>query len=303
MNKKIAYILIIIFLLIILSLVSVMNFAIKNGGLYFYSGGYKSIVKEEIYDLEQIDNIDLKLKSSDVKFFVSENNELKIIQYGNNDSKEFEENKDSNSIQIIDNPINFMFFNFGNNSRYEVYLPNSYKGNLIVETVSGEITLNNFNLELKKIEIQSVSGDIELDSSFITKESKFKTVSGEITINKVNSDEIVLDTTSGDIEINNISSSDSNITTVSGEISLNYVSNMVKIKTTSGDVEINDLMINKDSKISTVSGEIGININRESNCIIKTDTLSGSVHIRNNNYQNGDYELDLKTTSGNIEIK
>lgn len=303
MNKKIAYILIIIFLLLILSLVSVMNFAIKNGGLYFYSGGYKSIVKEEVYALEQIDNIDLKLKSSDVKFFASENNELKIIQYGNDDSKEFEENNDSDSIQIIDNPINFIFFNFGNNSKYEVYLPNSYKGNLLVETVSGEITLNNFNLDLKKIEIQSVSGDIELDSSFTTTDAKVKTVSGEISINKISSEEITLETTSGDIEANSISSTDSNITTVSGEISLNYLSNMAKIKTTSGDVEINDLMINKDSKISSVSGEISINMNKESNCIIKTDTLSGSTHIKNNYYDNGDYELNIKTTSGNIEIK
>ncbi len=302
MNKNLAYVLIVILLLIVLSLISMMGAVIKNGGLIFYSGDYKDIIKEEVYTLDSIENISLNLKSSDVEFLISDTNELKIIQYGGKKSKEYNEAVNNKSIKIVDNPINFMFFNFGNNSRYEVYLPNSYAGDLLVNTVSGEITIDDFDLNMKEIEIESVSGDIRLNSKIVASEAKVKTVSGEISIKQISSDKMELGTTSGDIEVNNIVSDNLNISTVSGEVSIDYVSNMAKINTTSGDVTINDALITEDSRISTVSGEVSVSMNKKSNCIIKTDTLSGDTDIRDNNYDNGEYEFKIETTSGNIEI-
>ncbi len=302
MNKNLAYVLIAILLLIVLSLISMMSAVIKNGGLVFYSGDYKDIIKEEVYTLDNIENISLNLKSSDVEFLVSDTNELKIVQYGGKKSKGYNEIVNNKTIKIIDNPINFMFFNFGNNSRYEVYLPNSYAGNLLINTVSGEITINDFDLNMKEIQVESVSGDIKLNSKIVASEAKVQTVSGEINIKQINSDKMELETTSGDIEISNIISDNLNIITVSGEVSINHVSNMAKIDTTSGDVTINDALITKASKISTVSGEVEVGMNKESNCIIKTDTLSGDTDIRDNNYNNGEYEFKIGTTSGNIEI-
>jgi len=302
MNKKVAYILVIILSLLVLSLVSIMCVAIRNGGSLLWNGAYNDIIKNESYSLEDIENISLNLKSSDVEFFESDNNELKVIQYGNSNATEFTGTVNNKSIKIIDSRNSFMFFNFGHNSRYEVYLPKNYSGNLVVETISGEISLNNFVLNLKAMEIKSVSGDIRLNSKFTANETNVKTVSGEIIINQINSDKVALETTSGDIEIDSIISNNLNISTVSGEVTLDSISNMVKINTTSGDVTVKNLTITDDSKISTISGEIEIGMNEDSDCRIKTDTVSGDTDIRDNNYKDGQYEFKLSTTSGDIEI-
>jgi DUF4097 and DUF4098 domain-containing protein YvlB len=238
-----------------------MSAVIEKGGIVFSSNDYRDIIKEKVYTLSDIENISLNLKSSNVEFSVSDSNELKIIQYGKIDSEKYKETIEDKSIEINDNPINFAFFNLGNGSRYKVYLPNSYNGNLLVKTVSGEIAI--YQINSNKLSIKTTSGDIET-KNIVSNYLNIDTVSGEVILGYV-SNTVKIKTTSGDVTIDEaLITKDSTVSTVSGDVDINMNKKstcIVKTDTLSGDVDINSNNYNNgryEFKIKTTSGDIEI---------------------------------------------
>lgn len=95
------------------------------------------------------------------------------------------------------------------------------KGNTIqVKTTSGDISLNRIET---KLNAESVSGDIKINSLEIENDSKIKTTSGDVLINEINNAYIETNTVSGDIAIENNN---------------RYATNTLTIKTTSGDIRV-----------------------------------------------------------------
>ena len=301
MNKKLVYILIAIITFIIMCLVGLMGYCITNGGFSF--GGPSVLLKEKTYDLTEIRDISFDFVSADIEFFESNNNELKVVQYGSEKNKKFIDTESSNSIEIEDSTrMNFIFFNFQFGSRYEIYLPSNYTGNLNIKTVSGEINLSDFNLSLNDLTVKTTSGDIDLNSIFKANDVEIKSVSGEINVKDIVCDDATFKTTSGDIEIDKVISKDIEMNTVSGEMVLGKIEGIVTAKTTSGEISIDDLKILDNSKLSSVSGEITVRMNDDNNCVISTDSLSGDSDISSNKYGNKEFDLNIKTTSGDIRV-
>lgn len=154
------------------------------------------------------------------------------------------------------------------NGNIEISIPNKFNGNIIIDTVSGNINLdgiNASNLTVKstssdvvlrdsnisdKLDITSTSGTISLYSQTKFKNAKFKTVSGDINTDLSN----------------NINSLD--ITSTSGDVILSNVSTMNNVKfelnTTSGDINHNNINLEKGNgnskvKVKTLSGDINLN--------------------------------------------
>lgn len=301
MNKKLIYVLIAIILLIILCLAEFMKICIKNGGFNF--GSSNTLLREEKYDLTEMKDLTFDVSSSDIEFFETDSNELRVVQYGNKNNDKFEDKVGNSSIKIVDSTkVRIVFFNFNSSSRYEVYLPTNYSGNLNIKTVSGKISLADFNLSLKDLLVKTTSGDINLKSILKTNDAEIKSVSGEIYIKELTCNDAILKTTSGDIEIDKMTSKDISINSVSGELVLGYIEGIMNFKTTSGEISIDDLKILDNSNISTVSGEVKIDMNKDNNCVIGIDTLSGDSNIRTNKYGNRKYDLNIKTTSGDIRV-
>ncbi|MGG7325431.1 DUF4097 family beta strand repeat-containing protein [Clostridium baratii] len=154
------------------------------------------------------------------------------------------------------------------NGNIEISIPNKFNGNIIIDTVSGNINLdgiNASNLTVKstssdvilrdsnisdKLDITSTSGTISLYSQTKFKNAKFKTVSGDINTDLSN----------------NINSLD--ITSTSGDVILSDVNTMNNVKfdlnTTSGDINHNNINLEKGTenskvKVTTISGDIDLN--------------------------------------------
>jgi len=128
-----------------------------------------------------------------------------------------------------------------------------------------------------KFDINNVSGDIISRIDFLENDNSITTTSGDIEITSFENGEIA--SISGEIEIDNFTGSGS-------------------IETTSGDIRLNKFEILGNTTINSTSGDIRVKLLNEA--YITADTISGDKDIKNSR---GEYDLKLKTISGDIDVR
>lgn len=126
---------------------------------------------------------------------------------------------------------------------------------------------------------------------------KIKTTSGDIKSELATFNDYNISVTSGDIELYNASSLVGSAT--SGDVEIEEINSSIDFKTTSGDIEIERLTLTKNSMIKVTSGDISID--RANNAYINSSVKSGDIDVKNND-RHAEYELVIKTTSGDIEV-
>ena len=121
-------------------------------------------------------------------------------------------------------------------------------------------------------------------------EGKFEieTKSGDILSELKTYNEYKIDVTSGDITLNNVKSLEGHAT--SGDLEIDKINNYLKFKTTSGD---------QNSSISVTSGDV--TIDKCTNAYVDASVKSGDIDIKKND-RHAEYELKIKTTSGDVEV-
>lgn len=294
---------------LIIALVNILIEAAQNG---FHFGKVEKIPenirKQEKIELNEINAIRLNFKASDVKVMITDEPELKIIQYAN---KELEE-KDLFYTSVSNNELvvketkssGFHIYLFNTtNVAYDIYVPKNYEGSMFVESVSGDVFIDE-ELKLNNVEIKNTSGDIVFNRTITANEVKIKTVSGDIKLNDVNSNSLILESTSGDINAGRTTNY-VEAKSVSGGISIGGANGKISIQTTSGDISGYNFNIKEKSNAKSVSGDIKISLDKDSNCKINTNTTSGDIKLPNgiNVIGSEPYaDFDLKTTSGDIQI-
>ena len=130
-------------------------------------------------------------------------------------------------------------------------------------------------------------------------EGKFEieTKSGDILSELKTYNEYKIDVTSGDITLNNVKSLEGHAT--SGDLEIDKINNYLKFKTTSGDIEIDEFEVNQNSSISVTSGDV--TIDKCTNAYVDASVKSGDIDIKKND-RHAEYELKIKTTSGDVEV-
>ena len=241
-NKGVIIFFIVLFFLIAILLLSILIYSFNIGKINISK---KDLILTKSYSssYNDVENIDIKLISTDIKFIKSKDNNIKIDYYDsdNNKNKEIELKKVNNTILFnVKLKNNSCFLSCHYKSRAFVYLPKNYKGKINVKTISGNIKiLENINNSIK---IESISGDVNA------------------------------------LNFNN----DVNIKTNSGDIEVKEINKKLNIKTVSGDINIDKLNINKDSKIESISGDTFI-LNNQNKCFIDYKTTSGDANIKSSN--------------------
>ncbi|MEO3945553.1 DUF4097 domain-containing protein [Gorillibacterium sp. CAU 1737] len=224
-----------------------------------------------------------------------------------------EEKGSSLRIEVKEKSRSFLsFFNFsGEGLTLIVKIPERSFESLSIESVSGEQLLS--GLYADEVKVETVSGDIDLEKS--TGVLTIKSVSGEQHLAALQGDSLSAETTSGDVELSGSELAKGKVKTVSGEVKLKEVTGEFQVKTTSGDVNLGLLAMNP-AKVETVSGEIEIRIPKESSFEVQGETVTGSIHVKTENFQfedsskgnykgkagNGDALLKLATVSGDIQV-
>lgn len=222
-----------------------------------FSNMTAKLVKEEEFELKEIEKISVSVKSSDIKIYESDDDKIKVKVYSDErDNITITEEEKELIISNKQKGIVCFGFCFGNR-RIELYVPKTYEGAFDIKATSGDIisnidTFNDYNIHV-------TSGDIQIDNvgAFTG-----KATSGDIEIERVNK-YITFQTTSGDIDIDMVTlTKNSSIKVTSGDIEINKVTNAyVNASAKSGDINVvnNDRMAEFELTIKATSGDIDVN--------------------------------------------
>ncbi len=256
-----------------------MCLSVALGGLDMFFNSNKVDVKRVTATFENVDTINVKDVSCDVKIIKSQDDKVKVT-YG-------ESEKFTYFVEQIDNTLFVELDDYRHWYDY-IFAFANYDFDLVVEVP--EKTLNELN-------VKCTSGDIEALSikSLVT---TLQTTSGDVEVGG-NVGVLYASATSGDVKVNSDTKAESiDVNANSGKINLSAdVENDVKVKNTSGRVTVNNLNCGNIS-LDLTSGRIeGKNINATS---IKADTISGRISLTDA-VCTGD--MTIETTSGGIDLE
>lgn len=264
-----------IFKLIILSIIAVCLVVITIMLLTNnFNFGFKKakLLYDESY-VEEIKNININVKSSDVKINPVDSDKVNVKVYDTED-KDISINLKNDTLEIINNKSRVGFFIFGGYSpKVIIEVPKNNKYNLNIHGTSSDVTVKS---DMNNVKLEVTSGDISLQDA---NDVEIKVTSGDIMIGKVSN--LLISSTSGDIK-------------------LDKATKKVDIETTSGDIEIDELSLTQNSKIKARSGDI--TVDKVNDIYVEGKAKSGDVDINKNN-RHSDIELRIETTSGDIRVE
>ena len=238
-----------------------------------------SIDEVKTFSIDQLKEIYIHSVSSDVSVFSTDEEDIKIHFYGRSALKSEKAlpklitNLEGSKLKIEIEYPKVVFYNA--NVVLDVYIPQDYRENIIIDTVSADVDIS--NLDINNFQCKTVSGDLRIES--------------------LGSDNLALNTTSGYVNIIDFSGN-LKADSVSGDINVGYrvFDNNVDIKTISGKVKI-DLPQNAEFylKTNTVSGEVVAKFPITIISFNKMNQLEGTVGT-------GDNRIIVDTVSGNIYL-
>ena len=274
----------------------------------------EELVKEETVKLdENIKNILIEGTSHGVELKKSEDENIKISQYGNKNNLFTIKNEDGTFHIHVEDKISFFTLGF-NKRKLTIEIPESYNGNLDAKTIAGGILieskfiLNNINLEstsggvqtlndllTKSFRAHTVSGGIKIESDLIVTnnitdefENDFdmtkniidlKSTSGGIkTAGNVMADNIIARTVSGGIDFNNVDVKNYDLQSTSGGIKIESISGEGNAKTTSGGIDIFLKKPQEQVQLETTSGGIRLKLENSLQFTLEANTTSGGIN-------------------------
>lgn len=263
-------------------------------------GTNHNINSTQTENLDNINKISVNTVLSDVQIVKSSDNMLKAELKGNykssDSSKLIELSLVKNNNELKVKEINTPNNNSSNDLHLIIYIPDTYKGDISISTISGDIKSDKI-LELSALKADTVSGDIE-----------FASVSAPM---------VDVSTTSGEIEFNTLNTNTSLLKSVSGDINVDSYVGALTAESKSGSIDFNIAEIKGASTINSISGNVELSLDVSNDLVLDGKTVSGKISISNdlNNqtietgdkflkatFNSGKNKLNITTTSGNIEL-
>lgn len=156
------------------------------------------MVNEFSFSLDNIKELTISYDDEEVTFFQSENENLVVREYMNQDKDSYhaEVSQDDNRIKISEGGKPFFKGDF---VRYiEIDLPASYHETLKVTTTDGNIDLSDMTLDMESLRIDSTSGSIRLGKAAAS-DIYLSSTSGKMELGTLQADRIRIDTTKGSV--------------------------------------------------------------------------------------------------------
>ncbi len=306
MKSSTKIILIIICSILILFLISVLVWGIMMKGSFFE--GELKMVKEEQFSSENIKEIVVNTARGDVHIFRTNEEKIKVVQKASRKVKEkdlFVSSVNGEVLEITDRRVSFCFgFCFLPSITYEIYIPDSYQNKISIKTTSGDIKLSGEEDQYQNVKLISVSGDIKLNGKVLTNTANFKTTSGDIEIDYLNSTSVEINSVSGDIDSKTIEGKETKIKTTSGSIELGWIKGEVEVISVSGDVELDYFIPDGSSNMKTTSGDIEVMLDKNASVKMNGDSISGDIRFPHSDILgNGEHSISFNTVSGDIKVR
>ena len=192
---------------------------------------------------EDVENIIVDSTIADVNISVSDSSNIEVHFYGeakldNDLNLDIEHKKDDVIIKL-----KYKGTSVNENLKLDISIPNNQYNLIKVESVSANISLSEC-ISAKRIELNTSSGDVITDATFV--ETNISTMSGDVELYINSNEDISMDisTMSGDIsiQVDNIDSIDFSTSTMTGDIrnkhegSLGGYNAKGELSTMSGDI-------------------------------------------------------------------
>ncbi len=243
-----------------------------------------SETKTENYEFtESFTKIEIAAVSSDVRFARSTDGKAHIESVHSVALKE-DVGVQNGVLRLEQNGeggVKFFVWNFGDNERMTVYLPQAEYEALTVATASGDVDVPE-ELSFTDATLATASGDVRFRAR-CAGNMTVSTVSGRIEAGDMELRRLDLATTSGDIELKSLRASEKlAIHTVSGDVALDRCDGgEIDLKTTSGEIE-GTLLTGKVFEVHTTSGKVKVPSDTAGAPLCTIHTVSGDVklHVR-----------------------
>lgn len=271
-----------------------------RGGWNAGVGGPSRLVQEQEFPAEGIGSmqIDYTKSGNDVTIYEADGDSIIVREYASYDAADSElaQMKCQSGKLTVKGPRRAnTFFSINRYIYTEIYLPADYSGELKVNTVSGEISINMDLLLAGQLNLSSTSGDIYAGSENLQAEKiNVSSTSGEIRLPVLEAGEINMSTTSGDIWTAQADTFVS-CSSTSGEITISGGTGDRKISSTSGDVQVEGLTGN--IQVNTTSGEIRI---RGEQGAGKLQSSSGDIQFSVGELTG---DVSVNTSSGEVALE
>lgn len=292
MSKSLRITFIIILSILAAGLTALFVMLIKNDNSFFIFNFFSKESKELIIDknFENVyDYINISSEDGNIYIEYSDTNDIKVKIFGKEENSYVK--SEENTLYIKGDTEKCSFFCFNHEyARIEVYLPKDYDKNIVIDEKTGDIKIREF--ELMKSEITTTTGDIEIQE---LNSLNVKTKTGDIDIRKI--DNVDIKVTTGDIDIDEVNVA--KIESTTGDINIKKLNNSIDAVITTGDININNMQLTENSSIRTTTGDIYIKTNNE--FYVDASSSTGDINIKNN-YRTSEYELKLKSTTGDIKV-
>ncbi len=265
-----------------LTIATIAFFSIENYMVSFrdrnnFEGN--SIDEAKTFGIDQLKEIYIHSVSSDVSVFSTDEEDVKIHFYGRSALKSEKTlpklitNLEGSKLKIEIEYPRVLFYNA--NVVLDVYIPQDYRENIIIDTVSADVDIS--NLDINNFQCKTVSGDLRIES-LGSDNLTLKTTSGNINILDILGN-LKVDSVSGNVNVGyKVFTQDIDIKTISGKVKIDLPQNAefyLKTNTVSGEVVTKfPITIISFNKLNQLEGTVGTGDNR-----IIVDTVSGSIYL------------------------
>ena len=235
MEKTLKYVLVCFLALLAILLLIFMLFAlVKKDWSFSFFNEESRLVLEKEYDVSSFLEIKILSTYSDIHVLNHDDSSVKVLVYSANDRVTSEIH--NQILEINKRDRKYGCFGFCNRKEeVYVYLPKDFNKNMALQTVSGDVHLEDFPLseasitttsgdvivkQASKASIESISGDILIDDLTLEESGTIETVSGDVHIGNTSKVYIDAKSTSGSIEVGSQDSSfvRLRVKTISGDI-------------------------------------------------------------------------------------
>ena len=315
---------------LVVFLVSAILICIASAGYsgdYGYSGsgfsfawGSTALSSERTFDMTGIQDVRIEYGSVNVVFGEADGEECVVKEYLRRNHKDAEtEMKVDGDTLLIRRRNNYSvisIFGIGGSGpeKVEILLPESYRGNVTVETGSGNIGADT-DLILDSFYASSGSGNIRC-LNVEAGEIKVSAGSGNISIERAEGSRDI-STGSGNIHILG-GAGDTFVSAGSGNISLEGVEGRMDGSAGSGNIRAVFGNVTDDISLTTTSGDIRLEIPGQSSFSYEGNSTSGSIRTdfdgalewnKKRNHAMGSYgsgsgvQVHTEASSGNTTVK
>lgn len=187
---------------------------------------------------------------------------------------------------------------YAENCSIYIYLPEDYDTDYI-EIKTLSGDIDIMNVKTQDLILSVASGDIRCINVEVENNIVAKAMSGDITFKSAIADEMKMNAASGDINLKKITASVLEANTASGDIEAESITiDEVECGSASGEIELEKVTC-ESFDLSSASGSILVKLNKEPKKESSISTKSGSVDVRIP--KNAPFEMDVSSTSGSFD--